>query len=90
MNRRVAIAGVWGALIGALSSSPGTWTVLSGHLAIAVFQVVLGVFMMSGLMIAAMVGSLIPAVVINAAINFGLCYFMLRFVPALKPKAVAE
>ena len=46
--------------------------------------------MMPGLMVAAMVGSLIPAVVINAAINFGLCYFVLRYVPALRTKPVPD
>lgn len=90
MNRRVAIAAIWGVLIGALSFAPGTFTDLSGHTAIAVVQVVVGIFMMPGLVVAALAGSLVSAVVINAAINFGLCYFLLRFVPALKPKAVSD
>lgn len=39
-----------------------------------------------GLILAAAVGSLVPAAAFNAAIHFALCFFVLRLVPAFRSK----
>jgi hypothetical protein len=64
--------------------------VTSDHLAIAAIQIVLTYTMLPGLLVAALVGSLVPAAVINALIHFGLCFLALRFLPRLKEKAVHD
>ena len=84
MNWRVFIAVLWGALFGALTFAAGSLFVVSDDRTIAIIQIVLTSPMIPGLVVAAFVGSLVPAAAINALINFALCYFVLRFVPAFK------
>ena len=84
MNWRLLIAGLWGALFGVLTFAAGPLSVVSDHRSIAIIQIVLASPMIPGLIVAAVVGSLVPAAAINALINFALCYFVLRFVPAFK------
>ncbi len=84
MNWRVFIAVLWGALFGELTFAAGPLSVVSDHRTIAIIQIVLTSPMIPGLIVAATVGSLVPAAAINSLINFALCYFVLRFVPAFK------
>lgn len=84
MNWRLFIAILWGALFGVLTFAAGPLAVVSNNTAIAAVQIVLTSPMIPGLFVAAFVGSLVPAAGINAAINFAICYFLLRFFPAFK------
>lgn len=87
MNWKISIAVLWGALFGALTFAAGPLSVVSDHTTIAIIQIALTSPMIPGLLVAAHVGSLVPAAAINALINFAVCYFALRFVPAFKNKA---
>jgi len=75
-------------LIGALTFAAGPLTSSSDHAAIAAVQMFLTYMIVPGLMVAALVGSLGPAAVINALIHFGVCFFALRFLPAFKRKPI--
>lgn len=86
MNRRVAVAGAWGLLFGALTCYVGPISSISDHAVLAYVQILLMCLMIPGLIVANGIGSLVPAVVINALIHFALCFFALRFVPAFKSK----
>lgn len=85
MNWRLFIAILWGALFGVLTFAAGPLAVVSNDTAIATAQIALRSPMIPGLIVAAFVGSLVPAAGLNAVINFAICYFMLRFFPAFKP-----
>ena len=90
MNARKWVALSWGVLIGTLTLSPAHVAVLSDHTALAIIQVVFVYLMIPGLVLSAMVGSLLPGAAINALIHFGLCFFLLRFVPRFRPMPVRD
>jgi hypothetical protein len=84
MNPRVLVAAVWAITIGALTFAAGPLAAPSSHKAIAAIQLVLTCIMLPGLFVAAEVGSLGPASVVNALIHFGICFFVLRFLPPFR------
>jgi hypothetical protein len=84
MNRRVLTATAWGTFMGILTFAAGPISSLSDHTVIAAIQTVLTCMMLPGLIVAAEVGSLGPAAVVNALIHFGLCFMALRFFPAFR------
>jgi hypothetical protein len=84
MNLRVLAAAAWAILIGALTFAAGPLTALSDHKVIAAIQLVLTYVMLLGLFVAAEVGSLGPAAIVKALIHFGICCFVLRFLPPFK------
>jgi hypothetical protein len=89
MHFRVLIAAAWGMLIGGLTFAAGPIAWLSGHAVIAAIQTVLTYLMLPGLIVAAGVGSLGPAAVVNALIHFGLCFIALRFLlPSRKSRCM--
>jgi len=88
MNPRVLIAAVWGTLIGVLTFAAGPLAMPSDHIVIAAIQSVLTYIMLPGLIVAAAVGSLGPAAVINALIHFGICFFVLRVLPPFKRRTL--
>jgi hypothetical protein len=88
MNLRILAAAAWAILIGALTFAAGPLTALSGHKVIAAIQLVLTYLMLPGLFVAAEVGSLGPAAVVNALIHFGICFFVLRFFPPFKRRTL--
>jgi hypothetical protein len=87
MNLRVLVAAAWAILIGALTFAAGPLSALSGHKLIAAIQVAVTYIMLPGLVVAAAVGSLGPAAVVNALIHFGICFFLLRFLPTFRRRA---
>ena len=84
MSPRFLIAAGWGILIGALTFAAGPLGWSSHQAAIAAVQMLLTCMIVPGLLVAALVGSLGPAAVVNALIHFGVCFFVLRFLPAFK------
>ena len=90
MNARVWIAASLGALMGAMTFAAGPLAWLSDNAAIAFAQATLTYLLVPGLIVAAAVGSLVPAAVINALIHFAICFFVLRFVPAFKSKSLHD
>jgi hypothetical protein len=88
MNPRVLVAAAWAILIGALTFAAGPLAMLSDHKVIATIQVVLTYIMLPGLIVAAEVGSLGPAAVVNALIHFGICFFVLRFLPPFRRRTL--
>ena len=88
MNSRVLVAAAWATLIGALTFAAGPLAVLSDHKVIAAIQTVLTYIMLPGLIVAATVGSLGPAAIVNALINFGICFFVLRFLPPFRRRTL--
>jgi hypothetical protein len=88
MNLRFLAAAAWAILIGALTFEAGPLTALSDHEVIAAIQLVLTYLMLPGLFVAAEVGSLGPAAVVNALIHFGICFFVLRFFPTFKKRTL--
>jgi hypothetical protein len=90
MKRRASIAVVWGVLMGGLTFAAGPLAVLSEHTVVATVQTILTYLLIPGLIVAAAVGSLIPAAGINALIHFALCFFVLRFVPGLKSVSMRD
>ena len=90
MGARKWIAVSWGCLMGALTFAAGPLALLSNHVAIAFLQSFFTYLLFPGLIVAAAVGSLLPAAGVNAMIHFGLCFFLLRFLPAFKQNAVQE
>jgi hypothetical protein len=50
-------------------------------------QYTLTLFMIPGLLVAAMVGPLIPGAAINAVVNFAICFLLLRLLPLFKGKS---
>ena len=90
MNLRIWIAILWGAFIGVLSLLSARFAVISEHTALAAVQIVLTYLLTPGLILAAFVGSLVPAACINALTHFGLCFFLLRFVPRIHGKPIRE
>ena len=84
MNLRLVIAVLWGGLFGVLTFAAGPLSVVSNNTALAIVQIVLTSPMIPGLFVAALAGSLVPTAGINAVINFSICYFLLRFIPAFK------
>ena len=88
MNPRVLVAAVWAITIGALTFAAGPLAVLSDHKVIAAIQTVLTYITLPGLIVAARVGSLGPAAVVNALIHFGICFFVLRFFPPFRRRAL--
>ena len=90
MGWKAFIAGGWGVLIGALTFAAGPLTAISDHAAVAVVQMVLVCLMIPGLFVASEVGSLIPAAATNALIHFGVCFLVLRFVPAFRFTSVHD
>jgi hypothetical protein len=90
MNIRFIVAAIWGTLIGActFAAGPIAWT--SANPFIATIQIALTYLMMPGLIVAAGVGSLIPAAAGNALLHFGLCWLsfplFLRFRRGKTPK----
>jgi len=85
MSARACVATSGGLLLGALTFAAGPLAWLSDHAAIAFIQAVLTYLLVPGLIVAAAVGSLVPAAVINALLHFAICFFVLRFIPAFKP-----
>jgi Na+/proline symporter len=57
---------------------------------IAAIQTVLTYLMLPGLIVAAGVGSLWPAAVVNALIHFGLCFIALRFLSLFRKKRIHD
>ncbi len=90
MNIRVWIAVAWGVVVGVLTFAAGPIAWLSVHPAIAFIQIVFTYLMIPGLIVAAGVGSLVPAAAINGLIHFAVFFFLLGFVPAFKTKAARE
>jgi hypothetical protein len=88
MNPRVLVAAAWATLIGALTFAAGPLAVLSDHKLIATIQTALTYIMLPGLIVAAEVGSLGPAAVVNALIHFVICFFVLRFLPPFRRKTL--
>ena len=90
MHFRVLIAAAWGLLIGGLTfaAEPIAW--LSGHAVIAAIQTVLTYLMLPGLIVAAGVGSLGSAAVVNALIHFGLCFIALRSLLPFRKKPMHD
>jgi hypothetical protein len=88
MNSRVLVAAAWATLVGTLTFAAGPLAVLSDHKVIAAIQTVLTYIMLPGLIVAAGVGSLGPAAVVNALIHFGICFFVLRFLPPFKTRTL--
>jgi hypothetical protein len=84
MNPRVLVAVAWAIFIGAFTFAAGPLAALSDHKVIAAVQLVLTFIMLPGLLVAAEVGSLGPAAIVNALIHFGICFFVLRFFAALQ------
>jgi hypothetical protein len=82
------VAAAWAILIGALTFAAGPLAMLSDHKVIATIQVVLTYIMLPGLIVAAEVGSLGPAAVVNALIHFGICFFVLRFLPPFRRRTL--
>src|SRR5271156_4451117 len=75
MSPRFLIAAGWGILIGALTFAAGPLGWSSHQAAIAAVQMLLTCMIVPGLLVAALVGSLGPAAVVNALIHFGVCFF---------------
>jgi hypothetical protein len=88
MNPRVLVAAAWAILIGALTFAAGPLAAISDHKVIAAIQLVLTYIMLPGLLVAAEVGSLGPAAVVNALIHFGICFFVLRFLPPFRGRTL--
>jgi len=88
MTPRVWVAAVWATLIGALTFAAGPLAMLSDHKLVAAVQIVLTSILLPGLILAAEVGSLGPAASVNAVIHFGICFFVLRFLPLQKDNAL--
>jgi hypothetical protein len=88
MNTRLLIAAVWGILMGILTLAAGPLSVISPQFVIAAIQISLTYMLFPGLIVAAEVGSLVPAAVINALVHFGICYLALRFLSIFKRKRV--
>jgi hypothetical protein len=84
MTPRVWVAAVWATLIGALTFAAGPLAMLSDHKLVAAVQIVLTSILLPGLILAAEVGSLGPAASVNAVIHFGICFFVLRFLPPFR------
>jgi hypothetical protein len=90
MNTRLLIAAVWGALMGVLTFAAGPLAWTSPHMVIAAIQIVLTYMLVPGLIVAAGVGPLGPAALINALVHFGICFLALRFLPVFKRKTVHD
>jgi hypothetical protein len=86
MNPRVLVAAAWAILVGAFTFAAGPLASLSDHKVIAAFQIAMTYIMLPGLFVAAEVGSLGPAAVVNALIQFGICFFALRFLPPFRTR----
>jgi hypothetical protein len=79
---------LWGVLIGSLTFAAGTIGAESSHTVVAAIQYALTLFMIPGLIVAGLVGSLIPGAAINAVVNFGVCFLLLRVLPPFRKRSV--